>query len=82
MFFIFGLALDDTVHFMHNFQINLDIHKDIKITMKKTLNSTRMDTLLTIIILSVDFLIFTFLPTTNLIYFGLILGLTIIILFH
>ena len=74
-----GLAVDDTVHFMHNFRRNQHIHQDIKIAVEKTLTSTGRAMLLTTIVLSAGFFIFTFSSMNNLISFGLITGLTIII---
>ena len=74
-----GLAVDDTVHFMHNFRRNQHIHQDIKVAVEKTLTSTGRALLLTTIVLSTGFFIFTFSSMSNLISFGLITGLTIII---
>jgi hypothetical protein len=74
-----GLAVDDTVHFMHNFRRNQHIHQDIKVAVEKTLTSTGRAMLLTTIVLSAGFFIFTFSSMNNLISFGLITGLTIII---
>ena len=74
-----GLAVDDTVHFMHNFRRNQHIHQDIKVAVEKTLTSTGRAMLLTTIVLSAGFFIFTFSAMNNLISFGLITGLTIII---
>jgi len=74
-----GLAVDDTVHFMHNFRRNQHIHQDIKVAVEKTLTSTGRALLLTTIVLSAGFFIFTFSSMSNLISFGLITGLTIII---
>ena len=74
-----GLAVDDTVHFMHNFRRNQHIHQDIKVAVEKTLTSTGRAMLLTTIVLSAGFFIFTFSSMNNLISFGLITGLAIII---
>ncbi len=74
-----GLAVDDTVHFMHNFRRYQHIHQDIKVAVEKTLTSTGRAMLLTTIVLSAGFFIFTFSSMNNLISFGLITGLAIII---
>ena len=74
-----GLAVDDTVHFMHNFRRNQHIHQDVQVAVEKTLTSTGRAMLLTTIVLSSCFLIFIFSSMNNLISFGLITGLTIII---
>jgi len=74
-----GLAVDDTVHFMHNFRRNQNIHQDINVAVEKTLTSTGRAMLLTTIVLSAGFFIFIFSTMNNLISFGLITGVTIII---
>ena len=74
-----GLAVDDTVHFMHNFRRNQHIHQDIKVAVEKTLTSTGRAMLLTTIVLSAGFFIFTISSMNNLISFGLITGFAIII---
>jgi len=74
-----GLAVDDTVHFMHNFRRNHHIHQDVQVAVEKTLTSTGRAMLLTTIVLSAGFFIFIISSMNNLISFGLITGLTIII---
>jgi len=74
-----GLAVDDTVHFMHNFRRNQHIHQDVQVAVEKTLTSTGRAMLLTTIVLSAGFFIFIISSMNNLISFGLITGLTIII---
>jgi len=74
-----GLAVDDTVHFMHNFRRSYNIHEDIELAVEKTLTSTGRAMLLTTIVLSVGFFIFILSSMNNLFSFGLITGLVIII---
>ena len=74
-----GLAVDDTVHFMHNFRRYHLIHGDVRLAVEKTLTSTGRALLLTTIVLSSGFFIFTISTMNNLISFGLITGLTIIV---
>ena len=74
-----GVAVDDTVHFMHNFRRYQYIHQDIHLAVEKTLTSTGRAMLLTTIVLSAGFFIFTLSSMNNLISFGLITGLAIII---
>ena len=73
-----GLAVDDTVHFLHNFIRYQHIHQDVKKAVEKTLTSTGRAMLLTTVVLSSGFFIFIFSSMNNLISFGLITGLTII----
>ena len=74
-----GLAVDDTFHFMHNFRRYHLIHGDVRLAVEKTLTSTGRALLLTTIVLSSGFFIFTISTMNNLISFGLITGLTIIV---
>ena len=74
-----GLAVYDTVHFMHNFRRYHLIHGDVRLAVEKTLTSTNRALLLTTIVLSSGFFIFTISTMNNLISFGLITGLTIIV---
>jgi len=74
-----GLAVDDTVHFMHNFRRYQHIHQDVQVAVEKTLTSTGRAMLLTTIVLSAGFFIFTISSMNNLISFGLITGFAIII---
>ena len=74
-----GLAVDDTVHFMHNFRRYPLIHGDVRFAVEKTLTSIGRALLLKTIVLSSGFFIFTISTMNNLISFGLITGLTIIV---
>ena len=74
-----GVAVDDTVHFMHNFRRYQYIHQDIHLAVEKTLTSTGRAMLLTTIVLSAGFFIFTLSSINNLFSFVLITGLAIII---
>ena len=74
-----GLAVDGTVHFMHNFRRYQLIHGDVRLAVEKTLTSTGRALLLTTIVFSSGFFIFTISTMNNLISFGLITGLTIIV---
>ena len=67
------------LHFMHNFRRYQYIHQDIHLAVEKTLTSTGRAMLLTTIVLSAGFFIFTLSSMNNLISFGLITGLAIII---
>jgi predicted RND superfamily exporter protein len=64
---------------MHNFRRNHHIHQDVQVAVEKTLTSTGRAMLLTTIVLSAGFFIFIISSMNNLISFGLITGLTIII---
>ncbi len=74
-----GLAVDDTIHFMHNFRRYFEKSKDAKAAVMETLNTTGRAMLVTSCVLSVGFFIFMFATMNNLFHFGLLTGLTIIL---
>jgi len=73
-----GLAVDDTIHFMHNFRRYFEVHKDAKKAVRQTLHTTGRAMLVTSCVLSIGFFIFMFATMDNLFYFGLLTGFTII----
>jgi uncharacterized protein len=74
-----GLAVDDTIHFMHNFRRYYDQSGDAATAIGETLHSTGRAMLVTSIVLSIGFFIFMFAQMDNLYYFGLLTGCTIIL---
>ena len=73
-----GLAVDDTIHFMHNFRRYYDQSGDPRQAVFKTLHTTGRAMLVTTIVLSLGFLIFIFASMNNLFYFGLLTAFTIV----
>ena len=73
-----GLAVDDTIHFMHNFRRYYEETGDPKAAVQKTLDTTGRAMLVTSIVLSVGFFIYAFATMKNLINFGLLTAFTII----
>ncbi len=73
-----GLAVDDTVHFMHNFRRYYDETADAREAVRRTLLTTGRALLVTSIVLSLGFLIFMFSSMNNLFNFGLLTGFTIV----
>ncbi|UCF85005.1 MAG: MMPL family transporter [Desulfobacteraceae bacterium] len=73
-----GLAVDDTVHFMHNFRRYFEESGDAKFAVMETLHTTGRAMLVTSCVLSIGFFIFIFASMNNLFQFGLLTGLTII----
>jgi predicted RND superfamily exporter protein len=74
-----GLAVDDTVHFMHNFRRYYADTKDVKESVRKTLHTAGRAMLVTTIILSVGFFLFMFASMQNIIRFGLLTGVTVLL---
>jgi len=74
-----GLAVDDTIHFMHNFRRYYQDTGDAPSAVRKTLLTTGRAMLVTSIVLSAGFFIFMLSSMSNLFNFGLLTGLTIIL---
>ena len=73
-----GLAVDDTIHFMHNFRRYYEASGDPKEAVQQTLDTTGRAMLVTSVVLSLGFFIFVFATMSNLINFGLLTAFTII----
>ena len=74
-----GLAVDDTVHFLHNFRRYYTDTEDVVESVRKTLHTAGRAMLITSIILSVGFFIFLFASMQNVVRFGLLTGITILL---
>ncbi|MGK7346546.1 MAG: efflux RND transporter permease subunit [Candidatus Nitrospinota bacterium M3_3B_026] len=73
-----GLAVDDTVHFMHNFRRYYHETHDAREATRRTLTTTGRAMLATTVVLSTGFFIFMFATMNNLFNFGLLTGLAIV----
>lgn len=73
-----GLAVDDTIHFMHNFRRYFAETGDVGRAVHLTLQGTGRAMLVTSCVLSLGFFIFMFSSMNNLFRFGLLTGLTIV----
>ena len=74
-----GLAVDDTIHFMHNYRrYHHDTHS-VRRAVRETLLSTGRAMFVTTVVLSLGFFIFTQSTMSNLVNFGWLTGLTIIL---
>ena len=74
-----GLAVDDTVHFMHNFRRYHDQTGDVRQAVRQTLHTTGRAMLVTSIVLGVGFYIFVFATLNNVIQFGIVTGTAIVL---
>jgi predicted RND superfamily exporter protein len=74
-----GLAVDDTIHFMHNFRRYYEISGDPTRAVYETLHTTGRAMLVTSVVLSLGFFIFGFATMSNIINFGILTGITIIL---
>ena len=73
-----GLAVDDTIHFMHNFRRYYEQTGDPKQAVHQTLMTTGRAMLVTTIVLSIGFFIFVFATMNNLLNFGILTSFTIL----
>jgi len=73
-----GLAVDDTIHFMHNFRRYYDQSGDPVQAVEATLMTTGRAMLVTTVVLSLGFFIFAFATMSNVRNFGLLTGFTIV----
>jgi len=73
-----GLAVDDTIHFMHNFRRYYDESGDPVKAVHETLHTAGRAMLVTTIVLSLGFFIYGFATMQNLKIFGLLTGFTVI----
>jgi predicted RND superfamily exporter protein len=73
-----GLAVDDTIHFMHNFRRYYEQSGDPRQAVHETLHSTGRAMLVTTIVLSIGFFIFVFASMNNLKAFGSLTAFTIV----
>ena len=76
-----GLAVDDTIHFIHGFRRDFEACGDPRLAVKMTLETTGRALLVTSIVLASGFLIFVLSDMQNLFYFGVLTSFTIIAAF-
>ncbi|MGK5093088.1 MMPL family transporter [Deltaproteobacteria bacterium TL4] len=76
-----GLAVDDTIHFFHNYMRYLKEDGDSKKAIEETLKTAGQAMLVTSIVLTLGFWVYMFASMNNLFNFGLLTGLTLLIAF-
>jgi predicted RND superfamily exporter protein len=76
-----GLAVDDTIHFMHNFHRYYADLGDVRLAVRETLRTTGRALLITTLVLSSAFFVYLFGTMHNLQAFGLLTGICIILAF-
>ncbi|KIX12572.1 efflux RND transporter permease subunit [Dethiosulfatarculus sandiegensis] len=74
-----GLAVDDTVHFMHNFRRYYFETNNVAESIRLTLFTTGRAMLVTSIVLCAGFFLYMFASMNNLFHFGLLTGTTILL---
>jgi len=76
-----GLAVDDTIHFMHNFRRAYSRTGDSRSAVRTTLESTGQALLFTSLVISAGFLVYMFASMKNLYFFGLLTAIAIAVAF-
>jgi predicted RND superfamily exporter protein len=71
-----GLAVDDTIHFMHNFRRYHERSGDVREAVRETLRTTGQALLFTSLVLSTGFFLFGLASMENLVAFGMLTGFT------
>jgi predicted RND superfamily exporter protein len=73
-----GLAVDDTIHFMHNFRRYYEQSGDPEQAVHQTLQTTGRAMLVTTVVLASGFFIFVFASMNNLFNFGVLTAFTVL----
>jgi uncharacterized protein len=73
-----GLAVDDTIHFMHNFRRYYEQTGDPALAVEQTLATTGRAMMVTSIVLSIGFFLYAFSAMNNIVNFGMLTGFTIL----
>jgi len=76
-----GLAVDDTIHFMHNFRRYHDHGEDVDAAVRETLRTAGQAMLVTTLVLTLGFLGFALSSMRNLRFFGLMVGFALSVAF-
>ncbi len=74
-----GLAVDDTIHFIYNFKRYYEETGDVHLAVSHTLHTAGRAMLTTSIVLSIGFFLFMLASMHNVFYFGMLVGLAIVI---
>ena len=73
-----GLAVDDTIHFMHNYRRYHHETGSVEEAVRQTLLTSGRAMFVTTVVLSIGFFLYMFANLSNLVNFGLLTGFTII----
>ncbi len=72
-----GLAVDDTLHFMHQFHRYLDRGSTVEDAVRLTMQTSGRAMLATTVVLAAGFFLFCLADMVNLVHFGLLTGCTV-----
>ena len=74
-----GIAVDDSIHFLHQFQTHHKAHNDVEAAIAHTFNHAGRAIVTTSCILVAGFLVFMAADMANLVRFGLLVALTLLL---
>ena len=74
-----GLAVDDTIHFFHNFRSYYTLRKNAAEAIRDTMLSTGRAMFFTTLVLVTGFMFFAFASLTNLVHFGILISSTLVL---
>jgi hypothetical protein len=74
-----GLVVDDTIHFMHNFQRYYQRSSDVELAVRQTLETTGQAIFFTTMVLTTAFMVFVFHEVLEWKYFGFVTGFCIFV---
>lgn len=74
-----GLAVDDTVHFMHNYQRYYRQSGDVDFAIRQTLDTAGRALTVTTVVMSLAFFVYLFASMVNIFQFGLFTGICILL---
>lgn len=73
-----GLAVDDTMHFLHHFRVHYQANGHVEAAITHSLGHSGRALVSTTIILTIGFFVFVFAPLSAMVRFGLLIGLTVV----
>jgi predicted RND superfamily exporter protein len=76
-----GLAVDDTIHFMHGFRRAFETSGSVETAVRQTLQTTGQALLFTSIVLTMGFLVYVLSDLNNLTRFGILTAFSIVVAF-
>ena len=78
---VIGIAVDDTIHFMHKFQLYFDQSQDLEYSVQETMRTTGSALLFTSLVLAAGFSIFALGEMSNVRIFGLLSAFAAVVAF-
>ena len=73
-----GIAVDDTIHFLHHFRVHYDLSGDVEAAIRHSLRHTGRALVVTSVILSLGFFVYLTSSMLSLQRFGALIGSTVI----